>query len=161
MKIKNISNKDLVLSLNIGVNKGLMTNIKPNQVMYCESKNDLNKQLVIYEKKQLISIVKDVEKPEYVGYYKPYFESGTYISNQRHVALPIVIETDEEDDDIAPSVEDVEIPMIADTEEEIEETVQESPKKGRGRPRKPISAEPDTKEKRKRGRPKGTFKKAK
>lgn len=165
MKIKNISNNDLVLSIAIGMNGNLMMNIRPNQVMYCENSSNLNKQLVIYEKKKLISIVKDAEKPEYVGYYKPYFESGTYQSAPKKTNTSVLVEVDDDDDDdaminIVP--EEISISnMQEDLDEGPEEAKQPSEKKGRGRPKKAVDPNIVSKEKKGRGRPKGSTKKTK
>lgn len=162
MKIKNISNNDLVLSIQIGENGGLIMNVKPNQVMYCEEKSNINKQLIIYEKKKLITITKDIEKPEYVGYYKPYFESGTYQTISKKTNNTIIVEVDdEEDDDITINVSSAEINLeaIQDADEETKSIEGGSPKRGRGRPKKPIEHIVVPQEKKKRGRPKGSTKK--
>lgn len=162
MKIKNISNNDLVLSISIGQNGNLMLNVKPNQVMYCEDGSNMNKQLLIYEKKKLISILKDAEKPEYVGYYKPYFESGTYQSSPQKVNTAVVVEVDDdEDDDVVVNVvsEEINLETIVDIDEEPQQIEQESQKRGRGRPKKTVELNSAPQEKKKRGRPKGSTKK--
>lgn len=156
MKIRNVSSQDLKLSLE--VNKQIKAvNLKPLQVMYCEDNSQVNRQLIVYEKKKLINIERLAEKPDYVEHYKSFFESGTY-----SVPKPSpVVDLDEE----------IEIPEVVDTpfeSEEFEEMVHgadginqssdESTKKKRGRPKKPVSENMTSLEKKKRGRPKGSTK---
>lgn len=155
MKIKNVSQQELKITVPAG--KDLLTSsVKPNQVMYCENISSITKQLVIYERKKLIVIDKSVEKPDYVNHYKPYYESGTYFSQPKTKTIDIdeVLEDQEMDEE--------ELPIIPETDFDLaeEEGQEEMPvKKGRGRPRKPVTEKPAQTEKKKRGRPIGSTKK--
>lgn len=154
MKVRNISNQDLKLSLDINSEVKAVT-VKPNQVMYCEDKSQVNKQLLIYERKKIISIEKISEKPDHVDHYKSFFESGTY--SKPKAAKPIDI--DEETETIETPEEHFEIGRFEEIDiEEVDGPEDEPVKKGRGRPKKPVVENDGDSEKKQRGRPKGSTK---
>lgn len=158
MKIKNISNQDLNIPVQLGKEVKNVV-LKPNQVVYCESTSQITKQFLIYEKKKLISTQKQSEKPDYVEYYKSFFESGTYSSIKRE--QPINLVEDEEDDVEIPEIQDqiLEQDDFEETSfEETQDSKEQTLKKGRGRPKKPVVETDESLEKKKRGRPKGTTK---
>jgi hypothetical protein len=158
MKIKNISSQDLGISLE--VNKQIKTvNVKPLQVMYCEDESQVNNRLRIYEKKKLISIQLMSEKPDHIENYKPFFESGTYSPHAPATTVEIELDDETENTDILVFEEsfkpDELIPVDTNTsEEDLEDTA----KKKRGRPKKPVSQNETPTEKKKRGRPTGSTK---
>lgn len=155
MKIKNVSQQELKIS--IPSEKGTETStVKPNQVMYCEDKASMTKQLVIYEKKRLITIEREIEKPDYVENYRPYYESGTYIPSVKtqQIDLDDEIEDTEVDSDVFEPESLAELVSNDEDDPEMSE-----PKRGRGRPKKPVTDTPADTEKKKRGRPKGSTKK--
>ena len=158
MKIKNISSQDLGISLE--VNKQIKTvNVKPLQVMYCEDESQVNNRLRIYEKKKLISIQLMSEKPDYIENYKPFFESGTYSPHAPATTVEIELDDETENTDILVFEEsfkpDELIPVDTNTsEKDLEDTA----KKKRGRPKKPVSQNETPTEKKKRGRPTGSTK---
>lgn len=153
MKIKNISNKDLSFSLN-HENAGFLFTMRPNQVMYCESEGLLNKQILIYERKRLVSVNKEIEKPDYVDYYKCFFEAGEYSNNK--VMVTITVDDDADDEGDASSFEEEVLSELMT--EGFDEEDEQPAKRGRGRPKKPVTENP-SEEKKKRGRPKGSIKK--
>lgn len=156
MKIKNVSQQELKIAVPIG--KDILTSkVKPNQVMYCEKKSAITKQLVILERKKLIVIDKELEKPDYVENYKPYYESGTYQSQPKVQTVDIheVLDEDEIEDEVM-EIEPVSDFDFADDDSDPE---MQPVKKGRGRPRKPVEDKVVETEKKKRGRPKGSTKK--
>ena len=154
MKVRNISNQDLKISLQVN-NEIKSVTVKPNQVIYCEDKSQVNKQLLIYEKKKLVSIEKQVEKPDYVEHYKSFFESGTYSTTKP--VEPIELDEDmeiaeiEEGDFEHERFEEIDI-------DEVDDQVEEPVKKGRGRPKKVVVESATPSEKKGRGRPKGSTK---
>jgi hypothetical protein len=154
MKVRNISNQDLKISLRVN-NEIRSVTVKPNQVMYCEDKSQINKQLLIYEKKKLVNIEKQAEKPDYVEHYKSFFESGTYSTAKpvEPIDLDDDIEmTEMQEADLEPErFEEIDI-------DEIDDQAEEPVKKGRGRPKKPVDESATTLEKKGRGRPKGSTK---
>ena len=154
MKVRNISNQDLKISLQVN-NEIKSVTVRPNQVMYCEDKSQINKQLLIYEKKKLVNIEKQVEKPDYVEHYKSFFESGTYSTIKPADTIDI-------DDDIEMSeMQEGELEPERFEEidiDEIDDEVNESVKKGRGRPKKVVIESATPSEKKGRGRPKGSTK---
>lgn len=154
MKIKNVSQQELKIAIPSG--KDVITStVKPNQVMYCEDNSSVTKQLVIYEKKKLLTIEKKAEKPDYVENYRPYFESGTYFPNKKAVKIDL----DDELDDAEIEGDVMEVESISEfISAEEEEGEAEPTKRGRGRPKKPVSEQPADTEKKKRGRPKGSTK---
>lgn len=156
MKIKNVSQQELKIAVPVGQDI-LTSKVKPNQVMYCEKKSAITKQLVILERKKLIVIDKDMNKPDYVDNYKPYYESGTYIPQHKVQTVDIddVLDEDEIEDEVI-AIEPVSDFDFADDDSEPEAQLI---KKGRGRPRKPVEENAIQTEKKKRGRPKGTTKK--
>lgn len=163
MKIKNISNQDISFSITYG-NSGFLFNMKPNQVMYCENNNLINKQIVIYEKKKLISVNKNTPKPDYVDYYKCFFEAGDYTTAKMplQIGLDDDFESFDNDEVSVPEIgEEIPESEIHEMDELVSENTDEestqSVKRGRGRPKKPVSEKP-AKEKKKRGRPKGSTK---
>lgn len=154
MKLRNISSQDLKLSLQVNSKIETIT-VKPNQVMYCEDKSQVNKQLLIYEKKKLISIEKHSDKPDYVDYYKTFFESGTYSTTKPTETLDL----DEEIETADIVEEHFELERFEEIDiEEVDGPEEEPVKKGRGRPKKPIVETAEPLEKKKRGRPKGSTK---
>ncbi len=163
MKIKNISKENLNLSIIKNNGEKLILNLKPTQVTYVEDAVQVNKQLLVYEKKRIITIFSNIEKPDYVDFYKVFFEAGTMpnakIENTIHIDL---IDEDEEDDDDV--VSEIEFSSALENLEEADDSSfiksepkeNASPKKGRGRPKKEVIE--TTGEKRGKGRPKGSFK---
>jgi hypothetical protein len=160
MKIKNLSQQNLNLSLSKSKGEKTIISLKPNQVLYADNNQEINKQLLIYEKKKLLYVNREMDKPEFVDYYKPFFESGTMnTSTNSHY------DVDEEDDDdnLLNNIEDLDFSSSMSDDEDFDPN-HTAPKKGRGRPKgikKEISKTPETTEKKGRGRPKGTIKKEK
>lgn len=158
MKIKNISQQDLNLSVTKLNGEKIIVNMKPNQVLYSENETDINKQILIYEKKKLISVIRDIEKPDFVNYYKSFFESGTFVPNYKSP----IIDLDDEDDDLDESIDNldtVEITMSIDSDDEELDSDMPAEKKGRGRPKGTTKTpEKNNEPKKGRGRPKGTIK---
>jgi hypothetical protein len=158
MKIKNISSQDLGISLE--VNKQIKTvNVKPLQVMYCEDESQVNNRLRIYEKKKLISIKLMSEKPDHIENYKPFFESETYSSLAPAATIEIGPDDEMENTDI-PAFEGSFEPdeLISADTKTSEENPEDTAKKKRGRPKKPVSQNETPAEKKIRGRPKGSTK---
>lgn len=160
MKIRNVSSQDLKLSLE--VNKQIKAvNLKPLQVMYCEDNSQVNRQLIVYEKKKLINIERLAEKPDYVEHYKSFFESGTYSVSKPSPVMDLDDEIEITEAIEIPEVEDS--PFESDVVDQIDsdgpkQDSDESEKKKRGRPKKPVMETTATTEKKKRGRPKGSTK---
>jgi hypothetical protein len=160
MKIKNLSQQNLNLSLSKGKGEKTIISLKPNQVLYADNNQEINKQLLIYEKKKLLYVNREMDKPDYVDYYKPFFESGTIntASNSFYD-----IEDEDEDDNLLNNIEDLDFSSSVGDDEDYDSSAV-VPKKGRGRPKgtkKPIVENKENTEKKGRGRPKGTVKKDK
>lgn len=159
MKIKNLSQQNLSLSLTKESGENIIVNVKPNQIFYCENNLKINKQLLIYEKKNLIYLNQMMDKPSYVDYYKCFFESGSYNNSNSSF-----VDFDEEDDEMdVPSFEIEDVSINLNEDDEFNEDGP-SIKKGRGRPKgtsKPKESKPETnlENKKGRGRPKGSIKK--
>jgi hypothetical protein len=155
MKIKNMSSQNLNLSLTKESGEKTIISLKPNQVLYADNNKDINKQLLIYEKKKLVYVNREMDKPSYVDYYKPFFESGssTVQSPKSYIDL------DDEDDDmdeLIVSVDSIDANFADDEDFDSEIT---STKKGRGRPKGTVKKDlAPQMEKKGRGRPKGTTK---
>lgn len=156
MKIKNLSSQNLNLSFTKGNGEKTIITLKPNQVLYADNNSDINKQLLIYEKKKLLYVNREMDKPSYVDYYKPFFESGatTTVSSS-------FIDFDDEDDEEVDSIMNIEpiSPNFDDSDDDFDGD--EMPvKKGRGRPKGTVKKDIKISgEKKGRGRPKGTTKK--
>lgn len=161
MKIKNTSQQDLNISINKLNGEKIIVNMKPNQVLYTENGSEINKQILIYEKKRIINVNREIDKPGFVNYYKSFFESGTFnlISNSSKVAL----ENDEDDlEETLNEFETLEIPKGIDSyDEDLDEDIP-AEKKGRGRPKGTVKIKNETEDssqpKKGRGRPKGSIK---
>jgi len=161
MKIKNNSQQDLNISINKLNGEKIIVNMKPNQVLYTENGSEINKQILIYEKKRIINVNREIDKPGFVNYYKSFFESGTFnlISNSSKVAL----EDDEDDlEETLNEFETLEIPKRIDSyDEDLDEDIP-AEKKGRGRPKGTVKIKNETEDssqpKKGRGRPKGSIK---
>lgn len=161
MKIKNNSQQDLNISINKLNGEKIIVNMKPNQVLYTENGSEINKQILIYEKKRIINVNREIDKPGFVNYYKSFFESGTFnlISNSSKVAL----EDDEDDlEETLNEFETLEIPKGIDSyDEDLDEDIP-AEKKGRGRPKGTVKIKNETEDssqpKKGRGRPKGSIK---
>jgi len=161
MKIKNLSQQNLNLSLSKSKGEKTIISLKPNQVLYADNNQEINKQLLIYEKKKLLYVNREMDKPEFVDYYKPFFESGTMnTSTNSHY------DVDEEDDDdnLLNNIEDLDFSSSMSDDEDFDPN-HTAPKKGRGRPKGSTKKENNTVEnsdssesKKLRGRPKGTIK---
>jgi len=161
MKIKNISQQDLNLSVTKSNGEKIIVNMKSNQVLYTENGSDINKQILIYEKKKLISVTREIEKPDFVNYYKSFFESGTF--NPVYKSSKINIEEDEDDlEEALNEFETLEVPKDMDSYDEDLDEDMPAEKKGRGRPKGTAKVKAETEdlsqEKKGRGRPKGTVK---
>lgn len=155
MKIRNVSKQELKIAIPSGKEISTLT-VRPNQVMYCEDKASVTKQLVIYEKKKLIVLERKAEKPDYVDNYRAYYESGTYVPNKKVVKIDL----DDELDDVEMGEDVLEVEPISELITEDEEDAEAGlVKRGRGRPKKAVSEQPADTEKKKRGRPKGSTKK--
>lgn len=161
MKIKNTSQQDLNISINKLNGEKIIVNMKPNQVLYTENGSEINKQILIYEKKRIINVNREIDKPGFVNYYKSFFESGTFnlISNSSKVAL----EDDEDNlEETLNEFETLEIPKGIDSyDEDLDEDIP-AEKKGRGRPKGTVKIKNETEDssqpKKGRGRPKGSIK---
>lgn len=154
MKIKNLSQQNLNLSLSKDNGNKIIISIKPNQVLYAENDKEINKQLVIYEKKKLIYVNREMDKPSYVDYYKPFFESNSYTSTS-----PSYVNIDDEDDDDDLDILVDNIDSILSDDFDGDDDLGPV-KKGRGRPKgtKKLPQVEISNDKRSRGRPKGTTK---
>ncbi len=158
MKIKNLSSQNLNLSLTKGSGEKTIISLKPNQVLYADNNSDINKQLLIYEKKKLVYVNREMDKPSYVDYYKPFFESAT--SSTQNSGSYVDLDDDDEDDDVDVLIDGIDSIGSNFTDEDDEFDGEMAPvKKGRGRPKGTSKKEPKTQsEKKGRGRPKGTTK---
>ncbi len=158
MKIKNLSSQNLNLSLTKGSGEKTIISLKPNQVLYADNNSDINKQLLIYEKKKLVYVNREMDKPSYVDYYKPFFESGT--SSIQNSGSYVDLDDDDEDDDMDVLVDGMDSIGSNFTDEDDDFDGEMAPvKKGRGRPKGASKKEPKIQsEKKGRGRPKGTTK---
>lgn len=158
MKIKNLSQQEINLSLTSSKDERLIIKLKPNQVLYAENTNTINKQIIIYEKKNLIYVNREMDKPDYVNYYKAFFES----SNNFNLVNKSTINNDEEDeDDEIETFEDLTGFDLVDSFDDDFDPDNTSAKKGRGRPKgtkKTINKLEENSERKGRGRPKGTVK---
>lgn len=133
MKIKNLSSQDLKLPMKKKNGQKTIVTLTPGQIVYSESdaKRE-NKQLVIWERKQLIEIT-DEALPKNGEYCRPY-------STIKHSAPSltideVLVDEDEVDDDVEnPAVdvsivdEDDEEPIIKENDSEFEP----EPKKSKG-----------------------------
>lgn len=161
MKIKNTSQQDLNLSINKLNGEKIIVSMKPNQVLYTENGSEINKQILIYEKKRIISVNREIDKPDFVNYYKSFFESGTF--NPISKSAKVVLEDEEDDlEEALNEFETLEIPKEMDSyDEDLDEDIP-AEKKGRGRPKGTVKVKAETEDlsqpKKGRGRPKGTVK---
>lgn len=157
MKIKNLSQQEINLSLTSSKDERFIIKLKPNQVLYAEDTGTVNKQIIIYEKKNLLYVNREIDKPNYVNYYKPFFES----SNDYNIINKSLITNEEEDDDEVETFEDFTGFALDDSFDEDFDSDSPSIKKGRGRPKgtkKITNNTSENTEKKGRGRPKGTIK---
>lgn len=160
MKIKNLSQQNLNLSLSKNKGEKTIISLKPNQVLYADNDQEINKQLLIYEKKKLLYVNREMDKPEFVDYYKPFFESGTLNTSTNSY---YDMEDEDDDDNLLNNIEDLDFSSSMGDDEDFDPN-HTAPKKGRGRPKgtKKVSVETkEVAEKKGRGRPKGTVKKDK
>lgn len=156
MKIKNLSDQNLNLSLIKKNGSNIVIQVKPNQVLYSEDIKENNKQLLIYEKKKLIYINREIDKPEFVDYYKPFFESGE--SQVKPKSNYLFVDEDEDVDEVDTMVIG-NINSFELSSEDDFDSDEPAIKKGRGRPKGTKKViESENKEKKGRGRPKGSVK---
>jgi hypothetical protein len=160
MKIKNTSQQDLNLSINKLNGEKIIVNMKPNQVLYTENGSEINKQILIYEKKRIINVNRENDKPDFVNYYKSFFESGTF-----KISKPAKIALEDDEDDLEEALNEfevLEIPKGMDSYDEDLDEDMPAEKKGRGRPKGTAKIKTETEDssqpKKGRGRPKGTVK---
>jgi len=157
MKIKNMSSQNLNLSLTKESGEKTIIALKPNQVLYADNNKEINKQLLIYEKKKLVYVNREMDKPSYVDYYKAFFESGATTTQ----SSGSYIDLEDEDDDLEVLIDGIESINSNFIDEDEDFDGETTPtKKGRGRPKgTTIKKDPAPHtEKKGRGRPKGTTK---
>ncbi len=109
MKIKNISNQDLTIPMKKTSGQKMLITLTPEQFVYSEAEKKYeNKQLIIWERKQLIEITDEPlpKNGEYCHPYKSIKLAATNLPKGLRIEDVLI---DPDDDD---SVEDETVPLI-------------------------------------------------